>query len=54
MIWTPKQLGENFADDLLEMGMIDRRDWTTVADVIATAVVEDRLGGPQDEEDTLP
>jgi hypothetical protein len=54
MIWTPKQLGENFATDLLERGVIGRFDWAEVADAIATAVIEDRLREPQDEEDTLP
>ncbi len=54
MIWTPQQLGENFATSLLEMGFINRWDWNDVADEIATAIMEDRLGAPQDEEDTLP
>jgi hypothetical protein len=55
VIWTPKQLGANFADNLLERGVIGRFDYAEVADAIATAVMEDRLGGaPQDEEDTLP
>jgi hypothetical protein len=52
MIRTPKQLGEGFARDLLEMGVIDDSGWTTAADVIATAIVEDRLQSRRDARDT--
>ncbi len=54
MTWTPKELAENFADDLLERGVINRFDWLDVADAMATAITEDRVGMPRDEEDTLP
>ena len=52
MIRTPKQLGEGFAGDLLEMGVIEDSGWTTAADVIATAIVEDRLQSRRDARDT--
>ena len=43
MICSPKALGEGFASDLLEMGAIEDAAWTIVANVIATAIEEDRL-----------
>ena len=43
MIRSPKALGEGFASDLLELGVIEDAAWTTVANVIATAIEEDRL-----------
>ena len=43
MIRSPQALGEGFAGDLLEMGAIEDAAWTTVANVIATAIQEDRL-----------
>ena len=54
MIRTPKQLGEGFAWDLVEMGAIEEGEWGTAADVIATAIIEDRMQAPRCEEDTLP
>jgi hypothetical protein len=52
MIRSPKLLGEGFAGDLLEMGVIEDGDWATVANVIATAIVEDRLQSRRDAKDT--
>jgi hypothetical protein len=52
MIRTPKQLGEGFARDLVEIGAIEECDWKTAAGVIATAIIEDRLQAPREEEDT--
>jgi hypothetical protein len=43
MMRSPKVLGEGFAGDLLELGAIEDVAWTTVANVIATAIEEDRL-----------
>jgi len=37
---TPKRLGEAFAWDLVEMETIERCAWTTVVDVITTAINE--------------
>ena len=54
MIRSAKSLGEGFADDLLEMGTIDEGGWTAAANVIATAIEEDRMQARRDEEDTLP
>jgi hypothetical protein len=53
-IRSPKELGERFARDLVEMGAIERLDSRTVADVIAAAIEEDRRQAPRSEEDTLP
>jgi len=43
MIRSPEVLGEGFASDLLELEAIEDAAWTTVANVIATAIEEDRL-----------
>lgn len=51
MIRTPKQLGEGFARDLVEMGVIEDSGWTSAADVIATAILEDRLQSRRDAKD---
>jgi hypothetical protein len=53
-IRSPKDLGERFARDLVEMGTVERLDFGTAAGVIAAAIEEDRRQAPRNEEDTLP
>ena len=36
------------------MGAVEEVDWKTAADVIATAIIDDRMQAPRGEEDTLP
>ena len=51
MIRSPKVLGEGFAGDLLEMDAIEDAAWTTVANVIATAIEEDCLQSQRSSND---